>query len=91
MAACVAEDPDIVATMLNNRGHGEWKREGLSKVQDDLTLDIDVRGYPYEWWAMIPPRFQYAVGKAMTYGDKYPDSVRGRGEVFRELVKAVKV
>ncbi|BEI79717.1 hypothetical protein CcaverHIS002_0102460 [Cutaneotrichosporon cavernicola] len=90
MAACVAEDADIVASMLNDPRHGGWKREGLSKAADDLTLDIDVRGYPFEWWAMVPAGFQWAVGKAMTYGDKYPQSVRGRGDVFRELLKAAK-
>ncbi|CAK9785259.1 unnamed protein product [Cutaneotrichosporon oleaginosum] len=91
MAACVAQDVDIVAAMLNNHNHGGWKREGLSRAADDLTLDIDVRGYPYEWWAMIAPRWQWAISKAMTYGDKYPQSVRGRGEVFRELLKPAAV
>ncbi|GMK59598.1 hypothetical protein CspeluHIS016_0802040 [Cutaneotrichosporon spelunceum] len=91
MTACVAEDADIVASMLNDSQYGGWKREGLSKAADDLTLDIDVRGYPFEWWAMVPVRFQWAVGKAMTYGDKYPQSVRERGDVFRELLKATKV
>lgn len=89
MAACVAEDADIVASMLNDSRHGGWKREGAA-VEDDLTLDIDVRGYPYEWWSIVPPRYAHAVSKALTYGEKYPGSKRTRGEVFRELVQTPK-
>lgn len=91
MAACVAQDEDIVASMLNDRRHGGWKREGAGRVGDDLTLDIDVRGYPYEWWTMMPSKYAYAVGKAITYSEKYPDSKRTRGDVFRELVMTPKV
>ncbi len=91
MAACVAENADIVAMLLDDDTTlgGFSKGNDNTSMLDDLATDLDVRGFDLEAWSIIPVHYLHAITKAITVVEKL-NLKRKRGDIFLELVENTK-
>jgi hypothetical protein len=90
MAACAAEDADTVAILLNDDDlFGTFYDDLDEPFEDDITTALDVRGFDFNTWSLIPPPYLYAITKSATIVEK-DNKKRKRGDIFLKLLKATK-
>jgi hypothetical protein len=91
LAACAAEDADLVAMFLDNDKTlgGFAKGNDNTSVTGDLATDLDVRGFDLETWSIIPVHYLHAITKAITVVEKL-NLKRKRGDIFLELIENAK-
>lgn len=90
VAACVAKDLEMVASLLDAPGR-RWN-DAAEKSIDDWNLDItreDLRGFALDVWEMIPPRFAFAITRVMTSIEKVSSRKSTRGEYFLSLMEGL--
>lgn len=88
MAACVADDADTVALLLNSdRMFGTFDHDVCSSSPtSDVATGFDVRGFSFEAWRLIPLPYLYAITKSATIV-KEVDQKGKRGDIFLKLLK----
>lgn len=85
VTACVAEYTMLVAKCLDQYRDDVWESSGV-ELNEDLSQVLDLRGFPYELWAMIPPRITHAATKALTLVEKMPEKKLKPGDIFLEIL-----
>lgn len=91
VAACVAKDREAVGTLLCNAKYAGWEPEGmeLASMDEDVAKGYDVRGYPFEVYAMLPPRFAFAITKTLTASNLTSSSRFDKKAEFYVLIEAL--
>lgn len=94
MAACVAEDYEIVTALLEHQDYPQLKPlRPCSKTCDKSTVGdrhmcgLDVRGYFFEQWSLVPSSYVFAITQAYTASEKYSHVDLKKGEVFEEIME----
>jgi hypothetical protein len=87
MAACVADDRETVALLLNSdRKFGTLNEFYSSSPTSDIATRVDVRGFDFKAWRLIPLPYLYAITKAATIV-KEVDQKGKRGDIFLKLLE----
>lgn len=86
----MAKDVDMVASLLDHHDPVWYDMNECEVGDSDTTLTLDdVRGFSLPCWEAIPPRFAWAIMRAMTAADKLATSKDSRGRHFKDLMNSI--